>query len=628
MPNPSSRWRVVSPSLAERALSRLFETTAHPHFTGYLCVLHTARESGKQLSLHPDFKNFFERFLRVEGAPLKKPYVQPFDSNKGQRWSPFFNENVAGSYARSSLRPGVAPFLRVVSITGEGPNTSYSFDPDHVTRAFEDLLLGEKMLAASLASFLYRDYGFNPTSENLASVVDAFRNDFGLRNSVPAERSAFDRLFQDDSSMLGEENIFLEAAPVPEGDRALSRSNENVRSLSVAVLGLQEYLPRPGELAPDVGAVQGDSAEISLEVPQEPEDDRPSEGRIVKPFDPTKIRVETQAKTIDNLISRMEHNEIVLQPDFQRADVWQDTARSRLIESILIRIPLPAFYMDATDDEKWIVIDGQQRLSTIRRFVIDKSLRLSNLEFLTELEGSSFDQLPQSLKRRIRETNITVYLVERGTPPEVKFNIFRRINTGGLPLSAQEIRHALNQGKATEILKDLACSEEFLVATTGSVSPLRMADREMVLRFLAFVLHDPKTYSSVEFDSFLSQVMAELNKKGEAELHGLRQRFVVAMVRARELLGKYAFRKRSSLDAPRQPINKALFEAWSVSLDALEEDQMLKLKGRKDSLMRRYVGLNNDPIFLNSVSQGTGDIKKVQLRFKEIGTIVQETLRD
>ena len=375
--------------------------------------------------------------------------------------------------------------------------------------------------------------------------------------------------------------------------------------------------------------LSSDELDPSLAQPkEEPEDDRPSEGQIVTPFDPTKIRVETQAKTIDNLIARMEHDEIVLQPDFQRAEVWQDTARSRLIESILIRIPLPAFYMDATKDEKWIVIDGQQRLSTIRRFVIDKSLRLSNLEFLTELEGMHFDELSQSLKRRIRETNITVYLVEQGTPPEVKFNIFRRINTGGLPLSAQEIRHALNQGNATALLKELAGSDAFLAATAYSVSALRMADREMVLRFLAFMIRDPETYSSVEFDSFLSEVMGDLNKMTERELDVLRKAFRVAMDRAKELFGTDAFRKRGSPNARRQPINKALFEAWSVCLHGLQEDQMLKLNARKEQLIERYVGLINDPVFLNSVSQGTGDIKKVQLRFREIRRIVQETLGD
>lgn len=361
---------------------------------------------------------------------------------------------------------------------------------------------------------------------------------------------------------------------------------------------------------------------------EEPEDDRPSEGQIVKPFDPTKIRVETQTKTIDNLVSRMEHGEIVLQPDFQRGEVWQDAARSRLIESILIRIPLPAFYMDATEDDKWIVIDGQQRLSSIRRFVIENSLRLSKLEFLTELEGSTFDELPQNLKRRIRETNVTVYLVELGTPAEVKFNIFRRINTGGLPLSAQEIRHALNQGRATRLLKELAEGDAFLDATAHSVSSLRMADRECVLRFLAFVLNPAANYSALEFDGFLSDVMGNLNKMDGTEIASLQRRFEIAMERAQQLFGRFAFRKRTSLDERRQPINKALFEAWSVNLDALNDRQMAVLEKRKDQLTSKFIELMNDPAFLNAVSQGTGDIKKVQMRFEEIGRIIAEALHD
>jgi hypothetical protein len=361
---------------------------------------------------------------------------------------------------------------------------------------------------------------------------------------------------------------------------------------------------------------------------EEPEDDRPSEGQIVRPFDPTKIRVETQTKTIDNMVARMEHGEIVLQPDFQRAEVWKDTARSRLIESILIRIPLPAFYMDAAEDDHWIVIDGQQRLSTIRMFVIENSLHLTNLEFLTELEGLTFNELPQSLCRRIRETNVTVYLVEQGTPPEVKFNIFRRINTGGLPLSPQEIRHALNQGKATRLLKGLAASEAFLSATDHSVSPLRMADREMVLRFLAFVLNDPGQYASVEFDGFLSEVMGQLNIMADSELANLSDRFAVAMWRGRELFEHYAFRKRASLNGRRQPINKALFEAWTVNLDALNEDEMAILRNRRGRLTERFVELMNTPDFLNAVSQGTGDIRKVHLRFREIKRILSETLHD
>jgi hypothetical protein len=139
------------------------------------------------------------------------------------------------------------------------------------------------------------------------------------------------------------------------------------------------------------------------------------------PFNPNDIKVSTQPLTLGQLVDRLEHGEIKLNSDFQRLpDLWDNTQKSRLIESILLRLPIPTFYFDGSDDNKWEVIDGLQRISTLRSFVVNKTLQLENLQFLTEYNGMKYDELPREFQRRIQTFPITVYILEKGTPDEVK----------------------------------------------------------------------------------------------------------------------------------------------------------------------------------------------------------------
>lgn len=391
---------------------------------------------------------------------------------------------------------------------------------------------------------------------------------------------------------------------------------------------VQSFTDRPSEIVtgPEVGEPEdlGEVGGTGIE-----EEDTGGGFEITEPFDPARIRVDTKPMVISLLMDRIRNREIDLTPGFQRkGGIWSVKAKSQLIESLLIRIPLPAFYMDGSDESKWLVVDGLQRLSTLKSFVIDKTLSLSGLEFLGDsCENKKFDQLPRNLQRRILETQVTVFLIQENTPPAVKFNIFKRINTGGLPLSSQEIRHALNQGKASTLLQILAESPEFQTATNEGIRDDRMGDRECVLRLLSFMRTPYQEYKTKNLDTFLNQCMIELNQAPDTELHDLDGRFRRAMVDCYRLFGDQAFRKQKRGNPRRSPINRALFEVWAANIEPLSPADMEKLVTRRDDLRRRFIVLLEDADFEASITYGTGDPRKVRLRFSKIGEMVRETLQ-
>ena len=356
-------------------------------------------------------------------------------------------------------------------------------------------------------------------------------------------------------------------------------------------------------------------------------------GKVIEPFDPSLVRVEAKSHNAIILINRMRQGVINLRPAFQRkAGIWKNDVQSRLIESILINIPLPAFYIDTRDEENWIVVDGVQRLTALDRFIVKQDLRLVGLEFLTELENLSFSELPEKFKRRILESTFTIYEIEKETPKELTFNIFKRINTGGLPLSSQEIRHALNQGPATELLKELSELDEFKKATANGLSDARMTDRECILRFIAFTLTSYQKYDGNDLDGFLNYTMEILNEMNKEELDIIKYQFKRSMRISLRVFGKDAFRKRYNVKADRHRISKTLFETWSVNInkfDQLDNEFFLKIFNCRNELKEKFIKLmNKDSSFVDAISQGTGESTKVKLRFRIIESIIKEVIYD
>lgn len=350
---------------------------------------------------------------------------------------------------------------------------------------------------------------------------------------------------------------------------------------------------------------------------------------LEKPFDPTKINIETKTPSLDTLISRIREKEIQMDTTtyFQRQDdLWDNTKQSRLIESILIRFPLPAFFFDASDDDNWLVVDGLQRLSSIRNFCVTQTLKLTNLEFLTQFNGYKWDDLSGDLKRVIKEAQMVIYKIMPGTPTDVKFNIFKRINTGGLVLEPQEIRHALFQGKPAQFIAELGKNDAFLKATNGKIKTHRMLDRDFANRFLAFYLLGFENYTP-DLDTFMSKAMARIYDMPKEELEKITNDYSEAMVISKKIFKDETFRKVHKSSKRLPPINKALFDALATQFAVLNQAER-EIVISKGKLLKKglYNLLNNDAYFFTSVTSSTGDRNRVYHRHNEVKKLIRQTI--
>lgn len=349
-------------------------------------------------------------------------------------------------------------------------------------------------------------------------------------------------------------------------------------------------------------------------------------------FIPADVNISQRPMNVYNLMERLENEEINLAPEFQRNEnLWSPEQQTRLIESLMLKIPIPTFYFNAADDDKWIVIDGLQRLSAFKNFLVGnidengerRKEKFTGLQYMRDFENLTFDDLPRQYVRRIKETPIVAYTVERGTPDGIVYNIFQRINTGGLELKPQEIRQALYVGKATALLQKLAEKEEFLQATQHSISTERMADREYVNRFIAFTELDYVLEYKGNIDEYLRKALKKVNHYDEKELLRVEKSFYRVMLYCKKIFGKYAFRKYNE-KRRRGPINKALFESWSLIFSELSDEELDILVQKREELLERFGKELQNADYINALK--SGDQYSVARRIEMTKNVVKEII--
>ena len=370
----------------------------------------------------------------------------------------------------------------------------------------------------------------------------------------------------------------------------------------------------------------------------EAENERDTEEEIV-PYDPNSIRV-TQGrfslKEIVEMINGTEYEESILDlsPDFQRNFVWDITRKSRLIESILLKIPLPVFYLARDDEGKYQVVDGAQRLTVIKDYFNNK-FRLKNLEYLNDdyenkyfHKGEDNSLVPKAV-RALRSYQIDCNIIEPETPHKVKLDIFKRLNTGGRSLNRQEIRNAILKKETRKFIKDLAESKEFKEATNYGVKSKRMMDQELVLRFIAFYLVYNKSSLFPEFkylgkmDEFLDELVEILNKNYYSlPVDEIKEDFYRSMKNAMIMFGEYAFRKveHNYQTDDKNMVNKSLFTCLSVLLCRYDASTVISKGTVVDKLAKE---ISTNKYLYESISYATNDAARIDTAFLQLENLLK-----
>ena len=298
---------------------------------------------------------------------------------------------------------------------------------------------------------------------------------------------------------------------------------------------------------------------------------------------PVKVDFSRNNFSIFEIKRIIDSKEIILDPDFQRkSNIWKLPQKSKLIESILMGIPIPLFYFAENKNGGLSVVDGLQRLFAIKDFMDDK-YELKDLFYLQKINGLKFSQLERDDQQRIERYQLQVNVMSSNTPEYIKLNIFQRINSGSTPLNKQEMRHALYQGKSTKLLQELSACDEFNKAVATKLNTVRMKDRYIILRALAFYLWKNneniksintriKTDLYNDFDDFLGRYMRIINSMTDEYINELKNIFKESMILLHTIYKKQTFRRSEEKPVFNMVLFESLFFITAALLNKINID--------------------------------------------------------
>lgn len=339
--------------------------------------------------------------------------------------------------------------------------------------------------------------------------------------------------------------------------------------------------------------------------------------------------------TIETLSNRISRGSIILQPEFQREYVWTSAKASLLIESLLMRIPLPIVYLSETQDGDWEVVDGQQRLTSIHSFVIGKfpdgaTFKLGRLAVREDLRGMTFSDLPRADQNAILNYTLRSVVLQKESHPDLKFEVFERLNCGSVQLTDAELRNCMYRGAYNNLLADLA-TNPFLLKVRRTMAPhKRMEDRQLILRFLAMKRNTHLNYRG-SMKAFMNHEIQHFQHATAAQIAEMRRWFEDAIESAWIVFGDHAFRRWTPADGYGEEagwdskLNIALWDTLLYSFAMHEKRQIIPAA---DAIREEFLDLmTSDQRFVDCIGRSTDRPDRLQYRadawLRRLASVIQ-----